>query len=138
MPKRIEILSDINFEVAKSKLIGICGHVGSGKSSLLRAALGQIRITNGKISRDGSCAYVSQQAWIQNASLKDNILFGNKFDSHRYYTAIDVCCLQEDIDLLPAADETEIGERGVNLSGGQKQRVALARAYYANQYVFYI
>ncbi|XP_044582482.1 multidrug resistance-associated protein 5-like isoform X2 [Cotesia glomerata] len=138
MPKRIEILSDINFEVAKSKLIGICGHVGSGKSSLLRAALGQIRITNGKISRDGSCAYVSQQAWIQNASLKDNILFGHKFDSHRYYTAIDVCCLQEDIDLLPAADETEIGERGVNLSGGQKQRVALARAYYANQDIYFL
>ncbi|XP_057338415.1 ATP-binding cassette sub-family C member 5-like isoform X4 [Microplitis mediator] len=138
MPKRIEILSDINFEAAKSKLIGICGHVGSGKSSLLRAALGQIRITNGKISRDGSCAYVSQQAWIQNATFRDNILFGHKFDSHRYYTAIDVCCLQEDIDSLPAADETEIGERGVNLSGGQKQRVALARAYYANQDIYFL
>lgn len=107
--------------------------MGSGKSSLLRAALGQLRMTMGKLSRDGSCGYVSQQAWILNATLKENIIFGNTFDAQRYYTAITLCELQEDLNMLPAADDTEIGERGVNLSGGQKQRIALARAFYANR-----
>ncbi|XP_034945132.1 multidrug resistance-associated protein 5-like isoform X1 [Chelonus insularis] len=138
IPKRIEILSDINLEISKSKLIGICGHVGCGKTSLLKAALGQLRISTGKVFRDGTCAYVSQQAWILNATFRENILFGNKFDAQRYYAAIVLCCLQDDLDSLPAADETEIGERGVNLSGGQKQRVALARAYYANQDIYFL
>lgn len=138
IPRRIEVLSDLTFEATKSQLIGICGHVGSGKSSLLKAALGQLRMTSGKVSRDGSCAYVSQQAWILNATFKENILFGNTYDSQRYYAAITLCCLQEDLDLLPGADETEIGERGINLSGGQKQRVALARAYYANQDIYFL
>ncbi|KAK0163812.1 hypothetical protein PV328_002505 [Microctonus aethiopoides] len=138
MPKRIEILSDIMFEAPKSKLIGICGHVGSGKSSLLKAALGHLRMTNGKVSRDGTCAYLSQQAWILNTTFRENILFGKPFDSQRYYSALQLCCLQEDLDLLPAADETEIGERGINVSGGQKQRIALARAYYADQDIYFL
>ncbi|XP_011308333.1 multidrug resistance-associated protein 5 [Fopius arisanus] len=138
IPKRIDILSDITFEAAKKRLIGICGNVGSGKSSLLRAALGQLRITTGKLSRDGSCAYVSQQAWIINATFKENIIFGNGFDAQRYYAAINLCELQEDLEMLPAADDTEIGERGVNLSGGQKQRIALARAFYANRDIYFL
>ncbi|XP_063987781.1 ATP-binding cassette sub-family C member 5-like isoform X1 [Diachasmimorpha longicaudata] len=138
IPKRIEVLSDITFEAAKKKLIGICGNVGSGKSSLLKAALGQLRITTGKLSRDGSCAYVSQQAWILNATFRENIIFGNAFDAQRYYAAVALCELQEDLDLLPAADDTEIGERGVNLSGGQKQRIALARAFYANRDIYFL
>lgn len=83
--------------------------------------------------REGSCAYVSQQAWIVNATLKENILFGNPFDAKRYYQALTVCNLKEDLNMLPGGDETEIGERGINLSGGQKQRVALARALYADR-----
>lgn len=128
-----EVLSDIKFGAAKGRLIGICGQVGSGKSSLLLAALGQLKMINGHILREGSCAYVSQQAWIVNATFKENILFGNQFDAKRYYQALTVCSLKEDLNMLPGGDETEIGERGINLSGGQKQRVALARALYANR-----
>lgn len=133
----VEVLSTIKFGVAKGGLIGICGHVGSGKSSLLLAALGQLKIMNGCILREGSCAYVSQQAWIVNATFKENILFGNQFDAKRYYQTLTVCNLKEDLNMLPGGDETEIGERGINLSGGQKQRIALARALYANRYVFF-
>lgn len=129
----VEVLVDIQFEAAVGALIGVCGQVGSGKSSLLLAALGQLKLTRGHISREGSCAYVSQQAWIVNATFKENILFGSEFDANRYYHALTVCNLKEDIDMLPGGDETEIGERGINLSGGQKQRVALARAFYANR-----
>ena len=83
--------------------------------------------------RDGTCAYVGQQAWIINATFKENVIFGEKFDPKRYYKALSVCSLKEDVNMLPSGDETEIGERGVTLSGGQKQRLALARAFYANR-----
>ncbi|XP_046820513.1 ATP-binding cassette sub-family C member 5-like isoform X7 [Vespa crabro] len=132
----IQILTDITFGAPKGKLIGICGQVGSGKSSLLLAILGQLQIIKGQLSREGSCAYVSQQAWIVNATLKENILFGEQFDAKRYYQALTVCSLKDDLNMLPGGDETEIGERGINLSGGQKQRVALARAFYANRDIY--
>ena len=133
--KYVEVLTDVHFGAPKGKLVGICGHVGSGKSSLLLAALGQLKITKGHILREGTCAYVSQQAWIVNGTFKENILFGEEFDAKRYYHTITICNLKEDLNMLPGGDDTEIGERGINLSGGQKQRVALARAYYANRYV---
>ena len=78
----------------------------------------------------GSVAYVSQQAWIQNATVKDNILFGKTFDLQLYNQVIEACALKADLDILPGGDQTEIGEKGINLSGGQKQRVSLARAVY--------
>lgn len=131
--KRIHLLTDITFEAAKGKVVGICGQVGSGKSSLLLAALGQLKMTSGQMARDGTCAFVSQQSWIINASFRENVVFGETFDSARYYRTLALCCLEEDLDALPGGDETEIGERGVNLSGGQRQRIALARAFYANR-----
>ncbi|XP_046465704.1 ATP-binding cassette sub-family C member 5-like isoform X6 [Neodiprion pinetum] len=134
----IDVLSDITFEATKGKLIGICGHVGSGKSSLLLAALGQLRIVEGQVMRDGSCAYVSQQAWIINATLQENILFGAQFDHSRYFKAIYASNLSQDIAEMPGGDQTEIGEKGVNLSGGQKQRVALARALYADRDIYFL
>ncbi|XP_011697103.1 PREDICTED: multidrug resistance-associated protein 5-like isoform X5 [Wasmannia auropunctata] len=136
--KYVEVLTDVHFGAPKGKLVGICGHVGSGKSSLLLAALGQLRMTKGHILREGTCAYVSQQAWIVNGTFKENILFGEEFDAKRYYHTITICNLKEDLNMLPGGDDTEIGERGVNLSGGQKQRVALARAYYANRDVYFL
>lgn len=132
--KYVEVLSDIHFGAPKGKLVGICGHVGSGKSSLLLAALGQLRMTKGQILREGTCAYVSQQAWVINGTVKENILFGENFDARRYYFTVTICDLKDDLNMLPGGDDTEIGERGINLSGGQKQRIALARAYYANRY----
>jgi len=132
----VNALTDINFHAVKGQLIGICGHVGSGKTALLLATLGQLHLTSGRVTRDGHCAYVSQEPWVLNATLRDNILFGESFNSKRYYEAVNCCSLSQDINMLPGNDQTEIGERGVNLSGGQKQRVALARAVYANRAIY--
>ncbi|KAE8744038.1 ABC-transporter, subfamily C member 08 [Frankliniella occidentalis] len=130
------VLQGINFSVTKGQMVGICGPVGSGKTSLMRAILGQMRLIDGQFAKDGSCAYVSQQAWITNGTLRENILFGEPFVSTRYYTVINSCALNEDLNQFPGGDLTEIGERGINLSGGQKQRIALARALYANRDIY--
>ena len=82
------------------------------------------------IAYKGKMAYVPQEAWIQNKSLKDNILFTETYNETFYNKVIEACSLNADLDQLPGRDETEIGERGINLSGGQKQRVSLARAVY--------
>ena len=91
--------------------------VVSGKSSLLAAVLGEMRRLSGRVELSGSVSYCPQTAWIQNASLKDNILFGLPFDEDRYQRAIRHCALEADIEMLPHGDLTEIGEKGVNLSG---------------------
>jgi ATP-binding cassette subfamily C (CFTR/MRP) protein 1 len=79
---------------------------------------------------------VPQQAWIQNATLKDNIIFGKPFDKLKYEKVLDVCALRPDLEMLPGGDSTEIGEKGINLSGGQKQRIALARAVYSDSDIY--
>ena len=75
--------------------------------------------------------YVPQEAWLQNATLRDNIIFGLPFDDAFYRKCVNAAALESDLDILPSGDQTEIGEKGINLSGGQKQRVSLARAAYA-------
>lgn len=77
-------------------------------------------------------AYVAQKPWLQNASLRDNILFGSPYKSRRYRNVLKACALQPDVDILPGRDFTRIGEKGINLSGGQKQRVTVARALYSD------
>uniref|UniRef100_A0A8C2XJX6 Si:ch211-221f10.2 n=1 Tax=Cyclopterus lumpus TaxID=8103 RepID=A0A8C2XJX6_CYCLU len=114
-------------------LVGICGGVGSGKSSLLSALLGQMTLLEGNVAVSGGFAYVAQQAWILNDSLKENILFGNEYDQDKYNAVLEACCLLTDLAELPYGDMTEIGERGANLSGGQRQRVSLARALYSER-----
>ena len=84
-------------------------------------------IINPNILFLGSIAYVPQQAWMQNASVKDNVLFGKIQNNKQYEKVIDACALRSDLKILPGGDSTEIGEKGINLSGGQKQRVSLAR-----------
>lgn len=125
-------LQNIDLVVPKGSLCAVVGTVGSGKSSLLSALLGEMEKTSGKVEVSGRIAYVSQQAWIQNAKLKDNILFGSSLNDEKYKKTIDNCALTSDLEILPAKDETEIGEKGINLSGGQKQRVAVARAVYSD------
>ena len=84
----------------------------------------------------GTIAYVSQSAWIQTGSIRDNILFGSPMDYQRYQQTLEKCSLVKDFELLPHGDLTEIGERGVNVSGGQKQRIQLARALYQNADIY--
>ena len=113
------------------------GQVGSGKSSLLNGILGEMhKLNKGLINLNGSVAYVPQQAWIQNATVKDNILFGRPFEEEAYNKVIEACSLLTDLQIMPAGDKTEIGEKGINLSGGQKQRISLARSLYSNADIY--
>ncbi|CAH1379050.1 hypothetical protein MTP99_002817 [Tenebrio molitor] len=133
-----QVLKNINIRLEKNSLSAVVGTVGSGKSSLISAFLGEMEKISGRVNTVGSIAYVAQQAWIQNASLRDNILFGKSFDKVLYDKVIESCALKPDFEMLPAGDQTEIGEKGINLSGGQKQRVSLARAVYANSDVYFL
>ncbi|KAF9129560.1 hypothetical protein BGW39_004033 [Mortierella sp. 14UC] len=129
-------LNNIDFRLRAGSLTAVVGRIGSGKSSLLNALIGDMYKYRGSVQVRGSIAYVSQQAWILHSTVKDNILFGKPLDQERYDAVLHACCLQQDLDMLPAGDQTEIGERGINLSGGQKQRVALARAAYQDADIY--
>uniref|UniRef100_A0A8C1PNS5 ABC-type glutathione-S-conjugate transporter n=1 Tax=Cyprinus carpio TaxID=7962 RepID=A0A8C1PNS5_CYPCA len=130
------VLKNISLDIKPGRLVAVVGAVGSGKTSLISALLGELHSLKGRINIKGSVAYVPQQAWIQNATLKDNILFGSNLYEERYLSVVDACALGPDLDLLPGRDHTEIGEKGINLSGGQKQRVSLARAVYSSADVY--
>ncbi|CAN9508890.1 unnamed protein product [Ophioblennius macclurei] len=130
------VLHGINVMVPQGSLLAVVGHVGCGKSSLISALLGEMEKLEGDISIRGSVAYVPQQAWIQNATLRDNILFGNPYDEQKYCCVLEACALTPDLQVLPGGDMTEIGEKGINLSGGQRQRVSLARALYSDADVY--
>ncbi|KAK7462637.1 hypothetical protein BaRGS_00038317, partial [Batillaria attramentaria] len=129
-------LTDISITLQKGQLLGVCGSVGSGKSSLVHAILGRMTQQAGSISVSGSIAYVPQQAWIMNATARENILFGLPYDEEKYKRVVEACGLTSDFEALVAGDLTEIGERGINLSGGQKQRVSLARAVYSDSDIY--
>ncbi|XP_033609843.1 multidrug resistance-associated protein 5 isoform X2 [Cryptotermes secundus] len=129
----IETLHNIELEVSRGKLVGVCGSVGSGKSSLLSAIMGDMIISSGQLYVMGSMAIVSQQAWIFNDTVRENILFGLPFEETKYQAVVECCSLQRDLELLANGDKTEISEGGSNLSGGQKQRINLARAVYADK-----
>lgn len=129
-------LNDINLRVKKGQVTAVVGRVGSGKSSLISALLGDTVKLNGEVILRGSVAYVPQQAWVMNASLRDNIVFGHRWDPHFYDRVLEACSLKSDIAILNGGDQTEIGERGINLSGGQKARVSLARAIYARADIY--
>uniref|UniRef100_A0A8C2HRT8 ATP-binding cassette sub-family C member 5 n=1 Tax=Cyprinus carpio TaxID=7962 RepID=A0A8C2HRT8_CYPCA len=132
-PPLHKTLHRIDLRIRKGALLGVCGGVGSGKSSLLSALLGQMTLLGGSVAVNGDFAYVAQQAWILNDSLRENILFGKKYIEEKYNAVLEACCLFPDIIELPYGDMTEIGEIGANLSGGQRQRVSLARALYSER-----
>uniref|UniRef100_A0A2K6C5F2 Multidrug resistance-associated protein 1 n=1 Tax=Macaca nemestrina TaxID=9545 RepID=A0A2K6C5F2_MACNE len=129
-------LNGITFSIPEGALVAVVGQVGCGKSSLLSALLAEMDKVEGHVALKGSVAYVPQQAWIQNDSLQENILFGCQLEEPYYRSVIQACALLPDLEILPSGDRTEIGEKGVNLSGGQKQRVSLARAVYCNADIY--
>ncbi|KAM0253895.1 hypothetical protein ACHAQJ_007070 [Trichoderma viride] len=126
------ILQDLNLKFSKGLTV-IRGKVGSGKSSLLLAALNEMELREGDLIRpDVSVAYAQQLPWLQNKTIRENIVFHQNFDSSRYRQVLHACALLPDLAALPDGDQTKLEEDGVGLSGGQKARVALARAVYSN------
>ena len=125
-------LTDMNFTVDRGTILAIAGPVGGGKSTLMNALIGEVSSSPDSIvTHQGRVAYASQIPFILNTTLRENILFGTKFDEVRYNKVLGACCLRQDIEQLRAGDMTEIGERGITLSGGQKQRVSIARVVYS-------
>ncbi|XP_055342381.1 ATP-binding cassette sub-family C member 5-like isoform X2 [Paramacrobiotus metropolitanus] len=116
------LINNISMEVDTGSLVGLCGRVGSGKSTLFHGLLGQI--------------YVPQQAWLVNDTVRENICFGEPYEYKRYNEVVQVCSLTYDFAILPDGDQTIVGERGAMLSGGQRQRVNLARAVYSNRDIY--
>ncbi|KAM7289300.1 ATP-binding cassette sub-family C member 2 [Ixodes scapularis] len=124
-------LTSISLHLAPRALVGVTGPIGTGKSALLAAILGDMHCMKGDVKITGRTAYTPQVADIFNMTIRDNIVFGSKFDDIRYARVLNACELIQDIRTLPAGDMTQVSERGETLSGGQKQRIALARAAYS-------
>ncbi len=135
-PAHTPSLHGIQLEVKTGELVAIVGEVGTGKSSLLSALLGEIRHVAGRVYVNGSITYVPQIPWIPNDTVKGNVIFGSDYNKDRYREALSAACLDHDLELLEFGDMTEIGEQGVNLSGGQKQRLSIARALYKGADVY--
>ncbi|GJJ12903.1 hypothetical protein Clacol_007149 [Clathrus columnatus] len=126
-------LTNLNLRIPRGSFVAIVGRVGSGKSSLLQAMIGEMRKVSGQVTFSSPVSYVSQTPWIMNETLKENILFGKPDDDdEKFDSIIRACSLVQDLKMLPQGDRTEIGEKGINLSGGQKARVSLARAAYSD------
>lgn len=116
-------LESLSADFPAGMLIGIIGPVGAGKSSLLQAILRELPLEGGSINVNGTISYASQDPWVFGGSVRQNILFGQKYDKERYEAVIKACALVKDFKRLPNGDRTVIGERGASLSGGQKARV---------------
>ncbi|GMT26202.1 hypothetical protein PFISCL1PPCAC_17499, partial [Pristionchus fissidentatus] len=123
-------LQSLTFHAPVGSLTAIVGVVGSGKSSLLSAIIGEMELQSGSVALTGRIAYVPQQAWLLNGTVRENVLFGRDYDEHLYNQITTACELLADFAILPHSDLTPVGENGVSLSGGQKARISLARALY--------
>ncbi|KAK7038919.1 Multidrug resistance-associated protein 5, partial [Halocaridina rubra] len=104
-------LKNVDMSVGHGNLVAVVGSVGSGKSSLISAILGELQKNSGRVVVNGNVAYVSQQAWLQNATLRENIIWGEPFDKEKYDRVLEACALKPDLAVLPGGDMTEIGEK---------------------------
>ncbi|CAD5115494.1 DgyrCDS4463 [Dimorphilus gyrociliatus] len=129
-------LNNIDLEIKRGELVAVIGKIGSGKTSLLMALLGELPIVSENRTITGKIAFTGQESWIFSESIRQNVLFGNKMNKNKYRKVIDSCCLTKDIEDFTMGDETKVGERGVKLSGGQKARLSLARALYEDADIY--
>ena len=139
--QKIILLKDINIQIKKGEHIGIIGEVGSGKTCLLNAIINNLEVftknnSKGNIKLSGKISFVSQNPWILNTTIEENILFFSPKDEEKYKKIINICQLDPDLLTLQKGDQTEIGEKGLNLSGGQKARISIARAIYTDSEIY--
>ncbi|XP_063913159.1 ATP-binding cassette sub-family C member 4-like isoform X2 [Zophobas morio] len=132
----VHVLKSVTFEVGANDLVVITGVVGSGKSTLLYTILNEVPHSTGSVSVTGTISYSSQEPWLFSGTIRQNIIFGSKFDEHKYRTIIKICQLEKDFSALVDGDGTLVGERGSLLSGGQKSRISLARALYKDADIY--
>ncbi|KAJ8941680.1 hypothetical protein NQ314_010326 [Rhamnusium bicolor] len=125
-----DTLHNISLSISSSQLLAIIGPVGSGKSSLINLLLNELPVKSGNMDIVGKISFSAQEPWLFSGSVRQNILFGEKYDEDRYQKVIDVCALKSDFALFPFGDKTLVGEKGKALSGGQKARINLARCVY--------
>ncbi|KAJ7376022.1 hypothetical protein OS493_037414 [Desmophyllum pertusum] len=130
------LLKNVSTQTDGPQNLMITGPVGSGKSSLLLAILGELSICKGVIEHSGEMAFVGQSPWVFSGTLRDNITFNKPFDYTKFQTIVEACALAKDIGQFPDGDLTTIGERGVVLSGGQRARVSMARALYSDADIY--
>lgn len=123
-------IENIDLEIMEKQFCAIIGPVGSGKSTILHTILRELEIDAGELTVNGVVSYAAQEPWLFEATVRQNILFTEKYDEMRYKQTIQACALERDLQLLPYGDYTIIGERGICLSGGQRARINLARAIY--------
>ncbi|TPX36898.1 hypothetical protein SeMB42_g06982 [Synchytrium endobioticum] len=121
-------LQSLNLQVAKGTTVAVCGAVGSGKSSLLSALLGEMNLVEGQCALSSrKIGYAPQLPWLITGSIKDNIVFGREWDEERFGQVLYACGMCRDLELLPNGADTVIGERGVTLSGGQRARLSMSK-----------
>uniref|UniRef100_A0A1A9WTQ7 Multidrug resistance-associated protein lethal(2)03659 n=1 Tax=Glossina brevipalpis TaxID=37001 RepID=A0A1A9WTQ7_9MUSC len=127
---RTMAINDFNVTIKDKTLAAVVGPVGAGKSTLLNVLLGEIKADSGEVLVNGKISYCSQEAWVFEGTIRDNVVFVEDFNERRYKRVLRACDLERDLELMPRGDLTVVGERGVSLSGGQKARINLARAIY--------
>ncbi|XP_040165805.1 multidrug resistance-associated protein 4-like [Anopheles arabiensis] len=123
-------IKHVTLTVAKTEPCAIVGSVGSGKSTMLQVILGELELDEGRLEINGNLSYASQEPWLFEGTVKNNIVFTEDYQEKRYREVVSVCALERDFQLLPNGDQTIVGERGISLSGGQRARIGLARAIY--------
>ena len=125
-------LKQLNLSVKSGQFVGVVGPVGAGKSALLDSLLGEMQRAGGRVAvtRGRGVGLVKQEPWLQQGTVRDNILWGKAYQFSWYTKVVEACALKQDFSQLARGDLTQVGEGGVTLSGGQRARVALARAVY--------
>ena len=132
------ILKTVNLTIKPGEFVAVIGKVGSGKSSLLLALMDEMVRQEGTVKKNGAIAYISQEAFLQNDTLENNVVYGKEYNRDKFEQILEMCQMLPDLAILPGREKAEIGERGLNMSGGQKQRINIARAVYSDSDIYII